>query len=181
MTMIFNFHFFVFISMGGKECVQIGRQSVDHLLLSVRLTDVAPFIRFLVFFSHKFKLTLCTCKTKVEQKRLVSCDWTARKAFLSRPAIRPSILPSRTASTKWSALPHPPAESEFTVTIIQLMVFIKKVLGQFYFSKVEDLDIRGSLLDGGDICTKDFIAVDSCVPEGSARLCGNETGLSCKN
>lgn len=44
---------------------------------------------------------------------------------------------------------------------------------------VEDMNIPGSYVNGGDICMNDFVAVDSCVPEGSARLCGNETGLMC--
>ena len=30
----------------------------------------------------------------------------------------------------------------------------------------------------GDVCTSDYVAVESCVPEGGARLCGNETGIT---
>jgi len=39
---------------------------------------------------------------------------------------------------------------------------------------VEDMDIAGR--DGVDFCTNDWFSVQSCVPEGGARLCGNESG-----
>jgi len=43
---------------------------------------------------------------------------------------------------------------------------------------VEDMDIAGR--DGVDFCTNDWFSVQSCVPEGGARLCGNESGTVCK-
>lgn len=35
-------------------------------------------------------------------------------------------------------------------------------------------------MNGGEVCRDDYIAVESCVPEGGARFCGNETGISRK-
>lgn len=46
-------------------------------------------------------------------------------------------------------------------------------------SSVEDLSIPGSI-KGGDVCLNDYISVESCVPEGGARFCGNESGISRK-
>ena len=52
----------------------------------------------------------------------------------------------------------------------------------FYLSSssVEDLNIPGSITKGGDVCMNDYIAVESCVPEGGARFCGNDSGISRK-
>lgn len=47
-------------------------------------------------------------------------------------------------------------------------------------SSVEDLNIPGSLAKGGDVCMNDYISVESCVPEGGARFCGNDSGISRK-
>ena len=33
----------------------------------------------------------------------------------------------------------------------------------------------------GDVCINDYVAVESCVPEGGARLCGNESGITRNN
>lgn len=43
---------------------------------------------------------------------------------------------------------------------------------------IEDLNIPGSITKGGDVCVNDYIAVESCVPEGGARFCGNDSGIS---
>lgn len=47
------------------------------------------------------------------------------------------------------------------------------------FILVEDLNIPGSVTSG-DVCMNDYIAVESCVPEGGARFCGNDSGISRK-
>lgn len=56
------------------------------------------------------------------------------------------------------------------------------VNNHFYLSSssVEDLNIPGSITKGGDVCMNDYIAVESCVPEGGARFCGNDSGISRK-
>ncbi len=50
----------------------------------------------------------------------------------------------------------------------------------FLSSSVEDLNIPGSLAKGGDVCMNDYISVESCVPEGGARFCGDDSGISRK-
>jgi len=47
-----------------------------------------------------------------------------------------------------------------------------------YSLSVEDMNIAGR--NGVDFCTNDWFSVQSCVPEGGARLCGNESGTVCK-
>ena len=42
---------------------------------------------------------------------------------------------------------------------------------------VDDIDIPMS--NGTSVCTGDWVSVESCVPEGGARLCGNDSGISC--
>lgn len=83
---------------------------------------------------------------------------------------------------------HPSAESVYTVRWWWLMLlwgylwFIWWIIVYVFLisSSVEDLNIPGSLAKGGDVCMNDYISVESCVPEGGARFCGNDSGISRK-
>lgn len=41
---------------------------------------------------------------------------------------------------------------------------------------VEEMNIPQG--DNSNVCTGDWVSVESCVPEGGSRLCGNDTGLT---
>jgi len=69
--------------------------------------------------------------------------------------------------------------SELMVTDA-LMVSLIFVNNYLFLSSVEDLNIPGSITKGGDVCMNDYISVESCVPEGGARFCGNDAGISRK-
>ena len=44
---------------------------------------------------------------------------------------------------------------------------------------VEDMDLPVGGGNGTSTCTSDWLAVESCVPEGGSRFCGTESGATC--
>jgi hypothetical protein len=57
--------------------------------------------------------------------------------------------------------------------------FMYSRLMEVLYSTAEQLAIVQTPEDG-DFCQTDWLSVDSCVPEGGSRFCGNLTGSTCE-